>query len=266
MPAPQPASFLYHASAFALSGHLKRPVEHLIEVQGGTTLPTTGGHGSAHVENYRFNHAVSFKTGYAHVSGSEKVEGNKTIHTTLSTSVVEGLNILDVVTADRIVARLASSFEPGNAESSILLLGSRFENLRVAGCKIDVELDHELAMRLHTFEAVRNEFEKNKEFRKMTGDPFGQGKVQDEVKAHGIICCSFVKDLRSSDCPGVKHHGHNGYVLEVPEFGKIYLVEVMLEHGRKTLTMLRVELGSPNGGGVVAAQAMTNGRPPGGSG
>ena len=265
MPAPQPTSFLYHASAFALSGHLQRPVEHLIEVQGATTLPTTGGHGSAHVENFRFDRAVSFKSGYTHVSGSEKREGNKTIHTTLSTSVVEGLNILDLVTADRIVARLASSFEPGSAESSILLLGSRFENLCVAGCKIDVELDHELAMRLDTFEAVRNEFKKNKEFRKMTGDPFGRGRMQDEVKAHGIICCSFVKELHMSKCPGIKHHGHNGHVLVVPEFGAIYLAEVMLEHGRKTLTMLRVELGSPNGGGVTAAQATTNGRPPGGS-
>jgi hypothetical protein len=266
MPSAQQTPFHYHASAFALSGHLKRPVEHLIEVQGGTTLPTSGGHGSAHVENFRFDHAVSFKAGYAHVSGSEKVEGNKTIHTTLSTSVVEGLNVLDVVTADRIVARLASSFEPGSAESSILLLGSRFENLRVAGCKIDVELDHELAMKLDTFEAARNEFKKSAEFRKMTADPFDSSKVQKKVEAHGKICCSFVKDLSSSNCPGVKHHGHNGYVLEVPEFGKIYLAEVKLEHGRKTLTMLRVELGSPNGGGVVAAEATTNGRPPGGSG
>jgi len=90
--------FHYHASANALSGELTRPVQHVIEVQAGISLPSTGGVGSSHVEDFRFDEVVSFKRGYAHVSGSVKKENDKTIHTTHATATVESLNILDVVT------------------------------------------------------------------------------------------------------------------------------------------------------------------------
>src|SRR5690349_20950786 len=99
--------FHYHASAHALSGELTRPVQRLIEVQAGISLPSTGGAGSSSVENFRFDQVVSFKRGYSQVSGSVKRQTNKTIHTTHATAAVENLNILDVVTADRIVARLS---------------------------------------------------------------------------------------------------------------------------------------------------------------
>ena len=91
MAAPEHTSFLYHASALALSGHIARPMNHLIEVQAGTTLPTTGGHGSARVENFRFDTMVSFKAGYSLVSGSEKIKGDKVIHTTLSQAVTRAI-------------------------------------------------------------------------------------------------------------------------------------------------------------------------------
>jgi hypothetical protein len=60
--------FHYHASAHALSGELTRPVQHVIEVQAGISLPSTGGVGSSHVEGFRFDEVVSFKRVYAHVS------------------------------------------------------------------------------------------------------------------------------------------------------------------------------------------------------
>jgi hypothetical protein len=258
--------FFYHANAHAFSGHLTRPIDHLIEVQAGITLPTTGGHGSARVENFRFNEQISFKAGYSQVSGSEKFvkDGDrvKCIHTTLASAVVEGLNILDIVTADRVVSRLASSYESGEEPESVWL-GSRFENLHIAGCKIDVELHHEFLPKLKTFALARTEFENNEEFRKMADSPLGLWKLPKRIEPHGVICCSLVKTLKPAKCPGVEHLGHHGHVLVVPEFGKIHLAELMITHGSKTLTMIRFELGSPNGGGGTAGQSGTNGRPPG---
>lgn len=267
MSEPDRPPFHFHASALALSGHLTRPIEHVIEVQAGTALPTTGGHGSAHVENFRFNQTVSFKAGYSQVSGSEKIVGGKIVaFTTLSTAVLEGLNILDVVTADRIVARLSSSYEPDQPESRILTIGSRFENLRVAGCKVEVELHDELAMDLATFDQARNKYKNDPIFQKMVDDPFSKNNAatKKEIEPHGSIHCSLVKKFAPAKCPGIFDcHGH---VLEVEEFGKIYLAEVLLQRGSKTITMLRVELGSPNGGGFTGAQASGNGLPPGGGG
>src|SRR5260370_31946952 len=86
-------------------------------------------------------------------------------------STVEGLNILDVVTADRVVARLTSSHDLTDGEAHIHLVGSKFENLRIAGCEVDVKLRHDLLQPLdgspplETFEAVKKEFAKGDEFR-----------------------------------------------------------------------------------------------------
>src|SRR6266446_6302379 len=272
-----------HASPYSHSVSLSRecpctarPIQHVIEVQAAISLPTIGGVGSARVDNFRFNEHVSFKAGYSHVSGSEKERDRKKepergkepereiIHTTMATAVVEGLNILDVVTADRIVARLSSSYSPDDEESRIPLIGSRFENLRVAGCRVEVELHHELALKLDTFEAAMKEFASNAEFRKMAEDPFAPGKLPGKIEAHGVIRCSLVKDIQPAKCPGIVRYGHFGHVLEVPEFGKIHLAEVLFQYGRKTLTMLRLELGSPNGGGMTVVSADSNGRPPSG--
>jgi len=259
--------FLYHAWAHAFSAHFTRPVNQLIEVQAGVSLPITGGHGSSRVENFRLDATASFKAGYSQVSGSEKFieEGNKErcIHTTLAMSVVEGLNILDVITADRIVSRVASSWESGEEPESVVI-GSRFENLRIAGHKVEVELHHELALKMKTFEHARKEFASNSEFRKMAEHPFGDWKLPKEIDPHGVIVCSLVKELKPEKSPGIKQHGCYGHVLEIPEFGKVYLAELILTHGSKTLSMIRFELGSPNGGGGSSGQSGTNGRPPNG--
>jgi hypothetical protein len=249
--------FHYHANAHVLSGQFHRPIQHLIEVQGATTLSTSGGVSSSHVEKFRFNDYVFFEKGYSHVSGSVKKLENKAIHTTLVTSVVEGLNILDVVTADRIVARLSSSYDASESEPRILLTGSKFENLRVAGCKVDVEFNHDLFHKLDTFDAVRKDFASNAEFRRIAEDPYQSGNKQKQPEPHGVLLCSLVKEVKT-DCPGVQRRGH---CLVVPDFGRIYLAELLCEYGEKTLTMLRLELGSPCDGGVSVVGGRTNGRP-----
>jgi hypothetical protein len=290
--------FHYHASAHALSGELTRPVQRVIEVQAGISLPSTGGVGSSHVENFRFDEVVSFKRAYSHVAGSVKEENGKKIHTTHATATVEGLNILDVVTADRIVARLSSSFEepppqkPGPFEGRVLLVGSKFENLSIAGYQVDVELDHELlSLELGTFAAVRDSFRaRGSKLRQIADETLkarGVNRTLPEVLApEGPLLCSIVKEVHFKEpgfCkpqededkdkknkdkkkfipPGVEPIGRHAY--HVVDFGDVFLSEVLCQHGRKTLTMLRIELGSPNGGGFIAAEADSNGWPPWGS-
>jgi hypothetical protein len=248
--------FHYHGTAHAMSLQFHRPVDHLIEVQAATSLPTTGGHGNARVDNFRFKDLVSFKAGYSHVSGSEQKDGDKVFHTTLVTSVVEGLNLLDVVTADRIVARLSASYEFGEEEARILLLGTRFENLRILGCPVNVEFHHELFLKLDTFATIRKEFATNADLKKIAQDPFQSGHKQEAPEAHGVLLCSLVKEIQTN-CPGVTRKGHHG--LEIPKFGRIYLGEVLAEHSKRTVTMLRLELGSPVSAQGTVVQLSGNG-------
>ncbi|MGA8144119.1 MAG: hypothetical protein WB987_09555 [Candidatus Acidiferrales bacterium] len=246
-------TYIYNAHGHALSGHIKRPLDQLIEVQAGMSLPAIGGHGSSRVENFRFNQFVSFKCGHTTVSGSKSEEDGS--HTTLVTSAVEGLNVLDVVTADRLVTRIASNHKLEDAEAKITVLGSKIDNLTIAGCKVHVEFDDELFLRLNTFEALRKEFESNAGFRKMAGDPFQPGQTPKTIQAHGVMLCSLVKDMKTT-CPGVKRQGH---AFDIPEFGRVFVGEVFAQHSKRTVTMLRFELGCPVAGAMSAAQGVGNG-------
>lgn len=252
-------TFHYHANAHVLSGRFTRPIQHLIEVQGASSLPTIGGHGKGRVEDFRLEHFLFVKRGYTHVSGSPQELEGKTHFTTLVTAVAEGLNILDVVTADRIVARFASSFTFDDKEPHFTFLGSKFDNLQIAGCDTKVELDSNLFERMPTFEAARNEFKSNQDLRKIAADAFDISEQPADQPVHGAILCSIVdvKNMKTS-CPGVKRKGH---CFVIPKFGKLFLGEILLQHGRRTLTMLRFELGSPVSGDGTVVQLDSNGFP-----
>ena len=270
-------TFHYHASAHALSGQFWRPFQRVIEVQAPSTLPSIGGVGNSRVDNFRLDNLVSCKAAYTHVQGSElevKDQGRSRItHTTQVTSSVEGLNILDVVTADRIVARLTSVHDmedkAAGGESRILMIGSRFENLRIAGCDVYVHLHHELFLKLDTFGAVLG-LGKDHEFWKLAAETAEAVDPDAKIEkmppaAHGSLLCSVVKDVQfkcldkgQDVCAGVTRYGRHRF--HVRDFGNIFLGEVLFQNGQKTLTMLRVDLGSPNGAGLAVVQALSNGR------
>jgi len=246
-------TYHYNAHGHGLSGRLHRPIEHLIDVQAGASLPTIGGHGKARVDNFKFQELISFKAAYTHVSGSHD-PGNGH-YATLVTATIEGLNVQDVVTADRIVARLATHHPAGHREPHILLLGSKFENLQIAGCRVELELNHDFFLRLDTFEALLKELDSNAQFRTMAEDPFKTGHAAKLPDAGGVLLCSLVKEMKTA-CPGVTRHGH---CFAVPQFGKIYVGEVLARHGARTLTMLRIDMGCSVSGTIITTEAVVNG-------
>ena len=247
-------TYIFNGHGHALSGHITHPFDHQIEVQAGMSLPTTGGVGQSRVENFRFHHYASFGVGHTYVVGSKSSDDT---FSTLVTSVVEDLNILDVVRADRVVARLASSHRLDEAEPRITLLCSTIENLRICGCPVQLEFDNDLFLRCNTFETLKKEFDGNEGFRKMAADPFVRTQPKVPVDPCGVILCSLVKDVKIS-CAGVSPVGH---ALEVPEFGRVHIGEVIAENSKRTVTMLRIALGCPVAGNITIVQAMANGRP-----
>ena len=251
-----PPSHVYSAYGHALSGRISRPLDHIIEVQAGMSLPSIGGIGNARVEDFRFRDFVSFKTAYTHVAGSM---GDDEVHTSLVTSTIESLNVLDIVTADRVVTRLASRSKLHDKEPQITVFGSKIDNLKIAGCAIDIKFADQLFLGLTTFASIRKEFDSNAKFRKIAADPFFTGKPKKSIDAHGVVVCSLVEDIEFK-CPGVTRKGH---ALEVPEFGTVYIGEVFAQHRKRTVTMLRLELGCPVVGTIICAQAAGNGYPAG---
>jgi hypothetical protein len=147
------STFGFRASAAAMGGMFTRPFHEPLQVQAASNLPSVGGYGSARVEHFRFHQLVSF-TG-TQVIGVEYVDEERRERSTLALSVVEDLNVLDMVTADRVVGRLVSETplpadEDERAavdaqELTWLPAGSYFENLRIGGHLIEPTAHESLA-------------------------------------------------------------------------------------------------------------------------
>lgn len=246
-------TYFFDGHGQAFSGRVTSPLEQLIEVQAGASLPVTGGFAVSRAQDFNLQEIASFKAAHSQVSGTF-VEKNGAYETLIS-STVEGLNILDVVTADRLVARTTVVWKPGEAESRIAFIGSQFDNLRLNGVKIETDLNADLLVRWDTFAALTKEFESNRDFRKISEDPFQSGQLQQSPEASGVFLCSLVKEIKSVP-PAVERRGN---VLIVPHFGRIYLGEIVAQRGRRSLIMLRVELGCPVTGTMAAAGTVGGG-------
>ena len=144
-------SHYFHAEAHALSGKLTLPFEEQIKKQAFVKLE---GHShklllegeemrrlkdrkaqenylSQHAKNFRLEGIVSYSAAHTQVSG-HRSKKHPEAFVTLATSYVENLNVLNVVTADRVVAQISTTHFPHQRSPEVTFLGTHFENLRIA--------------------------------------------------------------------------------------------------------------------------------------
>ena len=217
-------TFLYHALASGVSGKITEPFQDLVEVQGASAIPTTGGHSFSRVENFRYKDIFSFRSSTTTTTGS--FSDAKQRYTTSATVTIEGLDILSVVKADRVVARLVSE-QPKNPEEGpvFTIAGSHFENLQVAGCRLPVRPDF--------------------------------GRLVDSWRPKKVDLRTVMTPLELDPGWGLKMHLDGA--IEVPEFGKVYLLEFLSTPCYQSLTMLHLELGCPITGRASVGHASTDG-------
>ena len=135
MSKPKPTPVEYHeydVDAQLISGELRRPLVYKIGEQGFLSLEGESDHHFfQRAEPYSANGLISYRSGYTRVSGSYS---QKHGWVTLAAAVVEGLNVLDVITADRIVAQVSTEHPPFDGHvPTVTFLGTRFENLQING-------------------------------------------------------------------------------------------------------------------------------------
>jgi len=144
-------SHYFHAEAHALSGKLILPFEEQIKKQAYVKLE---GHShklllegeemrpakerkpqenylSQHARNFRLEGIISYSAAHTQVSG-HRSKKHPEAFVTLATSYVENLNVLNVVTADRVVAQISTTHFPNQYSPEVTFLGTHFENLRIA--------------------------------------------------------------------------------------------------------------------------------------
>jgi hypothetical protein len=268
----------HHAEAKALHGTFELPLKHVIEPQAFAALEENGGYLSQHALPFRSEGVVSYRAAHTQVAGNRDA---KKEHgwSTISTSVVEGLNILEVVTADRVVAQIFAEYPLDGYVPAISFLGTRFENLRIAGEPVNLKLDldlfgepmdgykHYIAHggfmgRVKAQREALFSFPTLPAHTRKTYDHYNRSEVVNGISE--TVECSLVNQIEGS-FPG-KAYGH---AMFIPHFGTIHFATVKVTHDdfvngvpHKTmveLMMVDAKLGCIGHGDVGAASTKTNG-------
>ncbi len=218
----------FDSDAFVFDAKLKEPIQTSIEKQALVNLPSPGGYVYLPANPYQLDGIVSHGGGYAQVAGHTNSDGAAI---TLATAVVEDLNILDVLTADRVVAQITTEHAANQLVPSVSFLGTRFDNLRIAGEEIEIEPYLDIlgdkpdndASYLSDGGVLSRIAQQYSNIRSMVGLPKWASDrfIWDPALAQRQeMKCSLVKSVAGA--PG-KSFGH---VIELPFFGKIFLAEL----------------------------------------
>ncbi len=277
MPEEQERYHIYDAEAEALSGDLTLPLIQAVKPPTYVKLNPRGGYLSQHAENYRLGGAVSFRSAYTQVAGNPDTKKGHGWNT-LTTSVIEGLNVLDIVTADRIVCQISTDHPLVGYVPTVTFLGTRYENLRIAGHAVKLELDlnilgdkpkgdasytsnrdfiKRVAAQRDRIQSLKNvPTEISTRYNRLPAISAKQGKIE----------CSLVNQSEGG-FPGRCF----GNALDVPNFGKIYLGTLTLEQSdfdpktsapKKTtiaVNMIEMVMGCVGGGTLLGGGGKTNG-------
>lgn len=277
MPDPPKRYHVYNAEAEALSGNLTLPLTQEVKPPTYVQLNERGGYVSQHAENYRLGGVVSFRSAYAQVGGNPDTKSDHGWNT-LTTSVIEGLNVLDIVTADRIVCQISTDHPLIGYVPTVTFLGTRFENLRIAGHELKLNMDLDMLgpkpgkdagyLSNRDFQKrVTAQRERVKGLKNLPAEIAEQyGQAQSSGGKPGSINCSLVNQVEGG-YPGRSF----GHAIDVPNFGKIYLATLKVEESdfetptgapRKTtitLKMIEMVMGCVGGGTVSGGSGKTNG-------
>jgi hypothetical protein len=268
---------LYDAEAVVFSGQLDLPVSQTIAPLAHSKLPEKGGYVSQRSDSFRIETIMSFSAAYSHVSGSKSSKPGRGWDT-LTTTVVEGLNVAEVLTADRVVGQTITEHPLAGYVPTISFLGTRFENLRIAGHPVELEFDHNIfgpkpaddAPYTHDagfISRVARQYDRigsNKDLPTELAERYN--RLSPSLGKSEAVECSLVNHA-AGRYPG-KSFGH---IIRVPGFGIITLAKLTVKHEnphertkapRKTtftLTMIDLHLGCPTTGHGGVGGGSSNG-------
>lgn len=268
--------YALRADASALGGYLDKPLEKAIPTLAPVSLPAVGGVTTARSEAFTLDEIVSCSRAYTRVSGREQATKGKS--SILVTAVVEDLNILEVVRAERVVAQISIELSAEGRRLGFTLAGSGFEGLRVSGQKCCPTLSPDLqkcasdggagdgllgwedvqragstqgdtllsGFKSHSEDAYKWAVSR---YGRMSSDPKkpADGDSAEKPVDGGSAQASLVSSLAvSGACRGY------GHIVLIPDFGQIFFGELFISRDAVQLVGIRAELGCPTGGRITA--------------
>ena len=250
------------AEANALGGFLEEPFRKVLPTVAPVSLPAVGGFATARSEAFTFEEIVSFSSAHTLATAQEHADGSVSI---LVTAVTEGLNILEVVEAERLVAQLSITVPSDRGPIRVSKAGTQFQGLRVDGRPVHPEwnaklqhlaLDEEGRAVGFTLEDAAEEGRKQAAAiiagfkgtfeQKWVEKRFGW--MTAERPRNGYLC-SLVDGFEGA---GSKSPGH---FKVVPGFGRFFFGELLVGPDSAQLVSVRAELGCSVSGKITTNTA-----------
>jgi len=273
--------FVFHGNAAPFGGRLVRPADVVLESSGGSSLPVTGGRWRSRIDSTKFGDVIRIGSASTFVEGlfddvKRAVEAShgRVHQDTLTATTSVNAEVRDIVvgvkprlTITRLHAALGSRSPAGSGEPGIRLGDeSVVEGAAIDGHKLVVELNAPVFQSYDTHSKLRTAAD-DPQFVREHGDSllmksaFG-GRPAPPAghlnEGRAGIYATIVKSVRwdGEPYPGAQIDHH---VVTVPNFGQIFFGEILITAHARRLTMLRLELGSPDGGDAAFAEVDTNG-------
>ncbi len=268
MDASKKRVFYYHADAAPIGGHFTKPDEKIVHSHGSSSLAQAGGHAASRVSAFKLDELVSFDHAYSEIHGTVTKNGS---WMTQVTSVVEGLNVLGVVKADRVIAVLSVEHPSNGGHPKASVAGSEFDNLSIDGVKVNPVLGKKVLPPHKTGKFPDRAIVEDENFlaralsesQKITDAKDGPDWLKTRHRwvqskgarrRKGYVQCSLVDKLQ-----GAKPGSSFGHVIHVPDFGNIFLGDLLASHHAFRLTMIRLEMGCANEGTMSVGTSDSNG-------
>jgi len=285
--------FIFHGNAVALAAHIRRPRDFFIPAVASSCLPVTGGLAEANSAGQSFD-IISYDSASTKALGdftdaeraAEFTRGNHGENElptrTVVESAVKGFKIQAPGTAagdsEKRRIFLAEDLQTQMESTSYRRGATEFRSLRVAiegvsvdGYALKIGTDTELFTRNDTKEKLRKAYAEDRQFRKRYGKQFysaGEssnawldwlfGAAKRIPQGKGLICATVVTTIQweGKAAPGTQIKGNR---LIVDGLGSIYFGEILIEEELRRLTLIRFQLGSPDGGDGSVCETSTNG-------
>ena len=269
---------LYHAFALGVGGFLERDrKKQPIPIAAPNALSVSGGSGMSQQKGYEFTYRDSKRKGRDFSITIDEVTTEVAATEledrwlTMGRAELRNVNINNVVKADLVRGVLTSvhmkrkTLRAKKQEAPISAKGSAFENLTVNGVPVRLAMDdtietnptHEKLRKFMSGRLKEAASFRSRNFLEKSGlkDDY-VCDMERFINASHIRCSIYSEIALERDTDGVKQHC---YSLDIENFGRLYIGEIVVSNGSKRLNMLRFDLGCDNCGGGTGGSVDVNG-------
>jgi hypothetical protein len=257
----------------------------MIASQAPASVGVTGGYSLSEVRGGDFGDNLRFASARSEVKADfqdpakavEFTHGNHAQNRlptrTTATTSIEGVSVLNadassrrMLSFGRIGAELVSEWPGSNRQTSIRMPMAALDGLKLDDHELEVTFHNKLFSDRDTKYKLHQAYEGNDSFFRNYGHlffaPAGQVPktrlIRRLPQAGGLVFCTIVESIRWKGGPNLNCE-IQGNKIVFKDFGSIYLGELFVSDFSRRLTMMRIQLGSPDGGDVSFAEVETNG-------